>query len=285
MTAVAEQDVLEITEPGIYDGIPEDVYHADPVRGGSLSVSGAKKLLAPSCPAKFKWERDHPSPSTKAMELGTAAHKLVLGTGAELVVVDAKDWRTDKAKNEAKGARLAGKVPLLTKDHEIVLAMAAAIREHPLASAIFDPARGGHAEQSFFWFDEQWGVWRRGRLDWLPAQPYLVDYKTCVSAELSAVVKAIINFRYFQQDAWYSDGIAAITGQMLPFLFVMQEKEPPYLVTVVQLKDQAIDAGRILNNRALEKFRDCTESGVWPGYSEGIEMVELPAWAMPREDW
>jgi hypothetical protein len=51
-----------ITEPGVYD-IAEDHYHADPVPGGSLSNSGAKKLLPPSCPAKFAYEREHPPQS------------------------------------------------------------------------------------------------------------------------------------------------------------------------------------------------------------------------------
>ena len=43
MTALA---VAEFTA-GVYD-IPEDLYHRDPVPGGSLSCSGAKKLLPPS---------------------------------------------------------------------------------------------------------------------------------------------------------------------------------------------------------------------------------------------
>lgn len=289
MTAVAEEaSVLQITEPGIYDGIPEDVYHADPVPAGSLSVSGAKKLLEPSCPAKFKHEHDHPKQSTKEMELGTAAHKLILGTGADLVVVDAKDWRTKKAQDEAKAAREAGMVPLLPKDHEVVLAMAAAIRAHPLAGAIFDPARGGHAEQSFFWFDEKWGIWRRGRADWM-TDAYLADFKSCAAADTRSLMKAIVNLRYYQQDAWYSDGIHAITGQRLPFIFIFQEKEAPYLVRVVRLMDEAAAAGRILNDRALETYRDCMAAGMWPGYVGDdeleIEELTLPSWAMPREDW
>jgi hypothetical protein len=52
VTAVAEK----ITKPGIYPGVPDEVYHADPVEGGSLSSTGARKIL--DCPAKFKWERD-----------------------------------------------------------------------------------------------------------------------------------------------------------------------------------------------------------------------------------
>ena len=45
---------------GVYDGMDEDAYHADPVPGGSLSASGAKLLLPPSCPALYHYRRDHP---------------------------------------------------------------------------------------------------------------------------------------------------------------------------------------------------------------------------------
>lgn len=286
MTAVAE--MLQVTEPGIYDGIPEDLYHGDPVPAGSLSVSSAKKLLAPSCPARFRWDRDHPAAPSRAMELGTAAHKLVLGTGTEIVVVDAEDWRTKAAKEAADEARAGGKVPMLPKDHETVLAMAAAVRAHPLAGPIFDPARGGHPEQSFFWLDERWQVWRRGRADWL-TDSYIADFKTCASADTSSLSRAVANFRYHQQDAWYSDGIYAITGEYLPFVFIFQEKDAPYLVHVVRLDDRTALAGRTLNDRALELYRDCTESGVWPGYVGDdelqIEEITIPAWAMPREEW
>ena len=38
-------------EPGIYDKIPDEIYHGD---RNSLSSTGARKLLAPSCPAKVR---------------------------------------------------------------------------------------------------------------------------------------------------------------------------------------------------------------------------------------
>jgi phage recombination protein Bet len=46
----------------------------------------------------------------------------------------------------------------------------------------------------------------------------------------------------------------------------VQEKEPPYLVTVIELPPELVDIGRARNRRALERFRDCTESDLWPGY-------------------
>lgn len=271
-----------VTEPGIYD-LPEDVYHGDT---GSLSVSGAKKLLPPYCPAIFDHERRHPRPPTQAMEFGTAAHKLVLGVGQELAIIDAKDWRSSKARDAADKARAAGKVPLLVHEHETVLAMEKALREHPLASALLSPGRG-KPEQSMFWYDARFGIWRRGRLDWRPGpgeRPIIADYKTCASAEPSAIAKAVANFRYDMQADWYSEGYCHLTGEWPSFLFIFQEKTAPYLVTVAQLDADAMRAGREANERAMEVYRDCTEAGKWPAYSDDVELIALPRWARARED-
>jgi hypothetical protein len=275
-----------VTRPGVYT-MPEEVYHADPVPGGSLSCSGAKKLLA--CPARFAWDREHPPAPTAAMELGTAAHKLVLGAGAELAVIEADDWRTKAAKEAAAAAREAGAVPLLTAEHAQVQAMAAALREHPVAAALFDPDRGD-PEQSLFWVDDRTGVWLRSRLDWLPRQPagrlIIGDYKTAVSASPDGFSRAVLNFSYHQQAAFYTDGAAALGLDGDPaFLFVVQEKTPPYLVAVYELDALATEAGRARNRRAAEMFRDCTEAGIWPGYSAEVEPISLPPWATRIEEY
>lgn len=279
-----------VFKPGVYT-MPEADYHADPVPGGSLSCSGAEKLLA--CPARFAYDREHPPVPTAAMELGTAAHKLVLGTGAPIVVVAADDWRTKAAKEAAAAAREAGAVPLLTAEHAQVQAMAAAIRRHPVAGAIFDPEYGGLPEQSLFWQDYGSAIWRRARLDWLPASRdgrrlIVADYKTAVSASPDAIAKAVANFSYHMQAAWYLDGVRELLpGSDPAFVFVFQEKAPPYLITVCELDHLAERAGRARNATAIERYRDCTESGIWPGYSGhpgDIELISLPAWATPRTE-
>ena len=83
------------------------------------------------------------------------------------------------------------------------------------------------------------------------------------------------------QAPFYCDGAAAIGLHPYPdFLFVFVESAPPHLITVVQLTDDAMDAGRTLNRQAIERYRDCTEADVWPGYSEHpIELIDLPPWA------
>jgi len=169
MTVTADAPAAEpaiLTQPGVYE-IPEAVYHGDPVPGGSLSASGAKRLLPPSCPARFRYEQEHPV-FKATFDFGSAAHKMVLGVGPDLAVIDAEDWRTKAAKDEREAARLSGRIPVLRSEHAEVMAMAAALREHPVASALFDPQRGGKAEQSLFWPDAEFGIWRRARLDWMP---------------------------------------------------------------------------------------------------------------------
>jgi PDDEXK-like domain of unknown function (DUF3799) len=283
-----EHVTAPITEPGVYD-IPEDEYHADPVPGGSLSASGAKRIL--ECPARFDHDRKIPPTPTTAMELGTAAHKLVLGVGQDLVRVDAENYRTKAAKDAAKAARAAGKVPLLPHEYSQAEAVAAAVLGHPVAGKLFQPGEGT-PELSVFWVDEDYGIWRRARLDWLPhpwtrARLIIPDLKTCESASPAAIARAVANYRYHIQAAQYVDAVKAActtTGEPV-FLLVFVETTPPYLVTVAQLDDAAMDAGRAAMAEACERFRDCNETGLWPGYTpeDDIALISLPAWARTRE--
>lgn len=265
-----------IDQPGVYE-MADAEYHADPVPAGSLSVSGAKKLLPPSCPAKYAYERANPPTPTAVFDLGHAAHRFVLGVGAPLVVVDATDWRTKAAQQARIEAHAGGAVPLLTEQYKRVQAMAAAIEQHPLASALL--RRGeGQAEQSLFWLDGDSGVWRRARIDWLGR--YVVDYKSCDSAEKSHVRRAAYNYGYHMQAPWYLDGVNALGLLEDPaFLFVFQEKAPPYLVNIIELDDEALDAGRALNAKALRIYADCTVTDTWPGYASDVELISLPPWA------
>jgi hypothetical protein len=269
-----------MTEHGVYADYPEADYHQHP----ALSASGAKKLLPPSCPAIFKWEQDNGRPGKRAFDFGHAAHAKVLGVGAEIVTVDAADWRTKAAKEAADAARAVGQVPLLAHEVAQVDAMAAALRQHPFASALFDPARGGKPEQSAFWHDAMYGVDRRCRFDWLPATDggrlIVPDYKSAASAEPTAFARAAANFGYHQQDAWYRDAALALgLAEDVVFVFVVQEKTAPYLVTVCELDADAVQVGRRRNQLALEVFAECSATGVWPGYSDDVELISLPGWA------
>jgi hypothetical protein len=251
-------------------------YHAHE----ALSSSGARLLLPPSCPARYRWERDHPPEPKREYDLGHGAHKLVLGTGPELVTVEADDWRTKAAKEAAAEARSRGAVPLLTAQMQQITAMAEALRRDPLASALIDLDRGV-AEQSLFWRDERFGIQRRARPDWdgtlRSGRPALVDYKSTACAERWAFAKSAYNFGYFEQSDWYL--AAPMVDPEAAFLFVAQETRPPYLVAVYQSTAAALRYGRARTDQACETFAECQATDTWPGHSADVELISLPPWA------
>jgi hypothetical protein len=268
---------------GIYQMTAEE-YHADPVPGGSLSSSGARKLLSPSCPAKFRYDQDHGQEHRAVFDFGQAAHLVVLGEGPEIVVVDAPDWRGKTAQQQRAEARERGAVPVLTSEWQRIKDMAKALREHPVARALFDPDRG-RPEQTLIWRDRRTGVMRRARLDWLPdpgpGRLIIPDYKTCASAEPAALARSVATYGYHQQDDWYRAGARALDlcDEAAAFVFVCQEKVAPYVVTVFELDAAARRIGAARNRRAIEIFAECQRTGRWPGYGDDIAYLSLPPYA------
>lgn len=263
---------------GLYPNLPEDLYHRDVVPEGSLSVSGAKLLLPPSCPALFDHARRHPHVSTKAMDLGTVVHGLILGTGQEVEVLDYPDRRGGNYKTAETLAIAAGKIPMLRKDHDEAEKIAKAVRDHDVAGGLFAE---GDAETSGFWQDPETGIWLRMRMDWLTyfdGVPTIVDLKTTADASPEEFARSVAKYGYHRQDPHYRDGLAAVLDgdpDDIDLVFAVVDVSEPNLVMVYRLDDEAVSLGREQNKIAREIYRDCTESGRWPAWDEGIAPLPL----------
>lgn len=263
------------TDPGMYDGVPEDVYHGDKT---SLSSTGARKLLR--APALFKHELDHGGEHRPEYDFGSAAHKYVLGEGSEIVIVDADDWRTAAAKKARKDACAAGKVPILPKDDLEARRMAERVRDHALAAELL---RSGLPEQSIYWTDPLTWVRLRARPDWITeyqGRVTLVDYKTSRDAEPRGFAKSAAEYRYHQQAAWYLAGARDQEIAYDPrFVFLAQEKTPPYLVSVHEYTAEDLRIGEEWNRRAIDIYAECKAADIWPAYGDHIHTMRLPNWA------
>lgn len=280
MTAAAE-----VEAPAVVDGLCAEDYHADRT---SISSTGLRALLKPGCPAQFKYDRDNPQPPKKTFDLGHAAHKLLLGEGPELVVVDGARWDTTAAKKKVADVRAAGGIPLKQHEMDQVEAMAAALRNDPLAGPLLSGP--GTAEQSIYWTDPETGVRCRIRPDWLKHLAGLVlctDYKTTTDANPEAVSRAIRDWAYHQQDPFYIDGIqAAYRPDDVRFVFIFQSKTPPFLVTVGELAVEDRLIGRARNQLALRRYAECERTGHWPdwtGPTTEIPTISMPPWDVTRQ--
>lgn len=257
---------------GIHTDVPEDQYHAD---RDSLSVSGAKLLLPPSCPAKFRHRMDNPQPPNRVFDFGHVAHTLILGKGAEIVQIDAADFRGKAAKEERDQAYEQGQVPILASEYAKAVAMADAVMDDPVAGPLLQA--DGEAEVSLYAEDPVTGVQLRGRVDWLTGNT-IVDVKTSTTANPAELVRKFWTYGYFMQAIWYRDLIEALTGERRDFLFAVVEKEPPHLVTVVRYDEDALAEGRRLNRQAIDLYARCQSDSKWPGYTDQIHTLSLPNW-------
>ena len=176
-----------------------------------------------------------------------AAHLAVLEPARQadsIVVIEAGDYRSSKARDARDAARTEGKVPLLPYQLDIVQAIAASIRAHPIAAPAF---KGGEAEVTLAWHDPETGIPCKARPDYLPAHgQWLVDLKTAASANPRSWRDQAYRLGYHARAAWYLDGAAAVLRQAPEeYWFVIVEKEAPYLVSVVSFDEDALRWGLV----------------------------------------
>lgn len=267
-----------VTEPGVYD-LTDEEYHADPCPETSLSQSGAKDLL--DSPALFAWRRDHRDDKPE-YDFGHVAHRLILGTGTTPYVVDATDWRTKAAQDARRDARAQGLAPILRADYVKAVRMAHEVRKHPIAGRLFN----GDSEVSMFARCPDTKVMLRARADHigtLPSgRPVIVDYKTAGRTANPAIFgRSAWEYGYDIQDAWYRQ-VALDSGAVdddPAFLFVIQSKDAPHLVAVVELDDEARETGSARGLFARRLYLECATTGHWPGYAPVVHTASLPRYA------
>lgn len=275
-------DPVVITQPGLYD-LPEAVYHSDPVPGGSLSSSVARKLLD-ECPAVVEYELAHGQGTKKAWDGGSAVHKLVLGKGSEIEVFPGL-WNTNDIKAKISAARAAGHIPMKPAELAVAQSMASSVLQHPDAGPLFAPG-SGVAEQAIFWTHERTGTPMRAMLDWLSLTPgfppLIVDLKTTKDVSKRGIRKAITDLRYYQQDPFYRAAVASLGHDLadVGFVFVFVGSAPPHLVTVTVLDAEAVAEGMACNEDAIDLWIQCHETGVWPPYTTEVETTSLFPYAL-----
>lgn len=278
---------------GLFASVPEEIYHGDP---DSLSSSGARLLLPPSTPSHFWANQTEPRTSTKAYDYGHVAHKMVLGEGNQIVMLDpAIHGLTKEGKQSnspascgkwiatAAKARQEGKIPMAKSEIQKAQRMAGKVYQHPLAAKLL---LEGDPEVSAYWHDDETGARLRARFDYLPNRPgrmICVDYKTADDASQAAFEAACGRYGYHIQDAWYRDALRECeVDDDAGFVFIVQEKKAPYEVNVIQLDPEHVDLGRRQARQAIRTYAKCREEKDWPGYGTGLTTAKLPGYVVKR---
>jgi hypothetical protein len=261
--------------PTIDYGMPHAEYLAVP----AMSSSGIKRFLR--SPAHYRV--GFTSIDASAAAVGTATHLAVLEPArfdTEVAVSPRFDKRTKAGKIEFDqwAAAHAGRVVITADEWQSVRLMADAVRSHPAAEALLQV---GVAEVSMMWADAATGVSCKSRADWLRPDGLLVDLKTGRDASPTGFARAIGQYGYALQAAWYLAGARAVLREEpAGFVFIAVEKEPPYAVGVYALDASSVDAAADRIASALVRLRECEQTGRWPAYSSLVETINAPSWAL-----
>lgn len=266
----------------LYD-LDDASYHQRP----ELSSTGARLLLPEykGSPAKFRWEQTHKRTS-RAFDLGHAVHAKVLGVGAGVITYP-PEHLTPSGNVSTKAAtvaweteqRDAGFTPISPWEAAKVDAMAEAVLTHATARPIFEVAE--HREVSVF--SDIDGVPVRARFDALSGETkngvYAADLKTCDDATPEGFGKSVAKWGYDVQEGHYEETYEASEGRPIDqFFLIAVEKSGPYEVAVHRLPTMWVEMGKKKAAEARRIYKECTESGVWPGYDTEIQFLDPPTW-------
>ena len=251
--------------------------------------------LHDSSPEKFKWTMEHPEEPTPALIFGQAVHKLLLepdGFDEAFIVNPGFDRRTKegKAAYSAFCAAKGDRTEIDPAAYETIKAMIEKFKADPLVSWVLNPRIPSWVERErpFFWTDEYTGEKCKCRCDVLLKSPddpgaIIVDYKSAQSANSDIFNREIFRRGYHVQAAMYAAGVkAALNLSETPqFVFVVQEKTPPYALNVIETPQEVMTYGQDVFRELLGQYHECKETGYWYGYCGPFETPNaayLPGW-------
>jgi len=283
---------------GEYRNMPAEDYHQIDAIG-----STGLRLLARSA---WHYANRLPITPTKAMLAGTLVHCAQLepdAMAARYVVVPAdaprkptpKQWAAKKSNEDSMLAKAwwtdfaeanVGKTFVSAAEFDVTQAQLAAINACPELVELFS---SGYAETSVFWIDAATGAYCKARPDWVhPVDSQtvdLVDLKGMADNSPDGFARAVASMGYHRQRVHYTQGFEQATGlKVRRFVFATVTAAPPVLAVPYELGFMSDNQGARECERLLSLHVECTRTGRWPAFGDGVQLVDLPAWALDNEE-
>lgn len=286
-------------EEGIFTGLPAELYH-NQLKAPGISRSLIVELLEmTSAHAHSVIEGLHIKVETAAMSSGTVFDKMLLEpdsfgdgkshwtvpAGMTLNTKDGVAWKKEHPKTGEPGglpyiwaeSDAADKASLKDMKGMIESLMAHNKIRHIIESSV--------KQESAFCKDPATGLMRKVRPDARcfdnSERLLLADLKSTFrgGATVSTWQQHCARMAYHIQDSFYSDVYTDLMTAPF-FVFMVVERKPPYACRIFQLDPAGKKFAREKYKRAMEQFRKCEDTGIWPGYDDEIVTVSLPSWEL-----
>tara|TARA_R100000541_G_scaffold46065_1_gene53203 strand:+ start:106 stop:990 length:885 start_codon:yes stop_codon:yes gene_type:complete len=205
---------------------------------------------------------------TSAMNFGSAAHSLIVeGEGAffsDVVTISGSPYtNSNKALKQESLAK--GLTVINEKDKDTLYSMKNSLV--PEAKAYLNPDEDypevfdSPYEVSIYWFEQ--GLLCKTRAD-VVLNPFnkphgknaivLVDYKTTIDCSVRGFTNSVRRYSYDLQAAWYKKGFESAGFEVHDFVFVAQEKKPPYANKLFKMNHTDMEIGWNFLSEYLEDY-------------------------------
>jgi hypothetical protein len=269
-------------KPGLYYDIPFAEYQQiDAINNSVLKILSDVR----QSPAHAWHYIKNGRPDTPALKFGRAidAHILEPLRFFELFSVCPKcDRRTKEGKAlyaHLEAQLRPGQEIITEEDYEKIVQIYNAV----INSQAMRLIEGGQSQVVAVWQDKTTGLLCKSRYDYYQKDiPMITDLKSTQDASPDGFGYDVFKYSYFQQAGFYCMGHEVLTGYDPCFAIFAIEKEEPFVHTSFELGMKTIEAGKNAARKALAKYKQCKDSGVWPMYSDKVLMLDIPVWALEK---
>lgn len=278
------ESIMEI-KPGIYEGISNETYHQNKEW---LSSSQIKVALQSAFDFKyFVLDGKGKKQSSSSKDFGTICHKLILEENTffdDFYVADlaCADMRTKIGKElRAEHERLAGaKILISQDDYEKACQCRDSVMSHKDARRFLELP--GLSEASVYVelkhslpSGEVVPFKVRVRPDRLAHGNAILDLKTSKNANKESFSRDALTdwgYAYDLSAALYVRAIAQLTGEMLPFIFIVVKNDEPWSCAVYKMKEETMTRANARLDRAINTIIMAERAGVWT-FQESMEEI------------
>jgi exodeoxyribonuclease VIII len=220
--------------------------------------------------------------STPALLMGGCFHTAVLEPeklsyeyGELPTEIDGKSPLTKHYKE--KIAELKADYPerrwLNAKDYNTCMEMAAGALDNPVLRDYMGDIDAMIEATGLFAME---GADCRIRPDWFsPGAEVVIDLKSTMDASKRGFAKSVRQFGYGFQAYFYMEGLRRCGYSPKEFIFIAVEKFPPYASAAYRLPAGEINKHADSMRKACKLWTTCKSSGVWPGYSDDVETLDV----------
>lgn len=294
---------IKITEPGIYSGIPIELYIADTLAAVPTLSSGCAHRIESQTPLHGFTEHPRLNPyherdDSKTADIGSVAHDVLLEGGTECVcIIDPaeypsktgsipKGWTNVAIREAREAARAEGKYPILKDDAAFVMAMVDAAREFIERSPLRGLFKLSEAEATVVWAEGP--TWLRARPDLLAHdRSFVVHYKTTVaSVKPRSFERIVASMGYDFAMMFYARGLAELVADAAnaEHFILGQEQKPPFACKLFDLTAAKASIASSRVERAIDIWARCMASGRWPAYDDSVHSIEPSPWEIADEE-